>query len=123
MKAYNAQCGNGKIEFPGTVYTLPYWLARYYSIINLAKLADITLLNFFKDLINKETTSKNRREIASAIGRLRSYSAKDVLLWRLDSAFFLLKTKKKQFDLGMEKQIRAGGWKVLRYANGIYQVV
>ena len=28
-----AHCGNGRAEFPGTIFTLPYWMARYYSII------------------------------------------------------------------------------------------
>ena len=28
-----SNCGNGKSEFPGTVYSLPYWIARYYSIL------------------------------------------------------------------------------------------
>ena len=53
---------------------------RYYSILNLAKLSDSNLLNFFEEQINIETTSRNRREIASAIGRLRSPNAKEVLI-------------------------------------------
>ena len=48
---------------------------RYFSIINLAKLQDIKLLNVFCKNIYEEKLSKNRKEIASAIGRLRSEKA------------------------------------------------
>ena len=59
---------------------------RYYAISNLAKLADDNLLEFFYLLIKSEKTSRNRREIASAIGRLRSAKAIDILLELLSDA-------------------------------------
>jgi hypothetical protein len=48
---------------------------RYLAINNLAKLNDESLLYNFSELLNSESTSRNRREIASAIGRLRSEKA------------------------------------------------
>ena len=45
---------------------------RYYSINNLAKLNNEKLLKNFESFLYKEPTSYVRREIASAIGRLRS---------------------------------------------------
>jgi len=45
---------------------------RYLSAVNLAKLSDIGLLELFKEKITSESSSKIRREIASAIGRMRS---------------------------------------------------
>ena len=29
-----ANCGSGRNEFPGTLYLLPYWMARFEDIIN-----------------------------------------------------------------------------------------
>ena len=48
---------------------------RFLSISNLAKLNDIKLLNTFKKLLLSENLSIVRREIASAIGRLRNKTA------------------------------------------------
>jgi DNA modification methylase len=48
---------------------------RYYSINNLAKLNNEKLLKKFEYFLKKEKTSYVRREIASAIGRLRSKKA------------------------------------------------
>jgi DNA modification methylase len=48
---------------------------RYLAINNLAKLNDESLLNNFSELLDSESTSRNRREIASAIGRLRNENA------------------------------------------------
>ena len=45
---------------------------RYYSINNLAKIQNIKLLEIYILALKKEETSRNRREIASAIGRMRS---------------------------------------------------
>lgn len=45
---------------------------RYLSAVNLAKLSDISLLELFKAKITSESSSKIRRELASAIGRMRS---------------------------------------------------
>ena len=45
---------------------------RYYSIINLAKLQNEALLEIFTQRLRIEETSRNRREISSAIGRMRS---------------------------------------------------
>lgn len=45
---------------------------RYLSISNLAKLNDIKLLDTYKKLLITENVSVVRREIASAIGRLRN---------------------------------------------------
>ena len=30
---FESPCGSGKREFPGTVFTLPYWMARYHDLI------------------------------------------------------------------------------------------
>ena len=59
---------------------------RYHAISNLAKLANDNLLDFFYQLFKSEITSRNRREIASAIGRLRSVKAIDILLELLNDA-------------------------------------
>ena len=48
---------------------------RYYSINNLAKIQNIKLLEIYILALKKEETSRNRREIASAIGRMRSEKA------------------------------------------------
>ena len=48
---------------------------RYYSINNLGKLSNQNLLKTFVNLLKSEKTSKNRREITSSIGRLRSPKA------------------------------------------------
>ena len=48
---------------------------RYYSINNLAKIKNIQLLEIYILAIKKEETSRNRREIASAIGRMGSEEA------------------------------------------------
>ena len=48
---------------------------RYYSINNLGKLSNQNLLETFVNLLKSEKTSKNRREITSSIGRLRSRKA------------------------------------------------
>ena len=53
---------------------------RHHSIKNLAKLSDERLLKHFYKLLQNETTSKNRREIASAIGRMRSSKAVPIML-------------------------------------------
>ena len=52
---------------------------RYYSINNLAKLNNEKLLKNFESFLYKEPTSYVRREIASAIGRLRSKKAIPVM--------------------------------------------
>lgn len=52
---------------------------RYLAIDNLAKLNDVDLLPFYEKLLAKENTSIVRREIGSAIGRLRCRSAIRVL--------------------------------------------
>lgn len=33
-KNFESPCGSGKREFPGTVFTLPYWMARYHDLIS-----------------------------------------------------------------------------------------
>ncbi len=48
---------------------------RYYSINNLAKIKNTKLLDIYILALKKEETSRNRREIASAIGRMRSTEA------------------------------------------------
>ncbi len=48
---------------------------RYYSINNLAKIKNIKLLEIYILALRKEKTSRNRREIASAIGRMRHEKA------------------------------------------------
>ena len=48
---------------------------RYYSINNLAKIKNIKLLEIYILALKKEKTSRNRREIASAIGRMRHEKA------------------------------------------------
>jgi DNA modification methylase len=48
---------------------------RYLSVSNLAKLNDIKLLDFYKKFLATENVSLVRREIASAIGRLRNKKA------------------------------------------------
>ena len=53
---------------------------RYYAVLNLAKLSDNSLLSYYSSLINEESTSRIRREIASAIGRLRSKNAIKTML-------------------------------------------
>ena len=45
---------------------------RFLAITNLAKLGDVKFLNTYKKLIQSEPSSRVRREIASAIGRIRS---------------------------------------------------
>lgn len=45
---------------------------RYLAVTNLAKLGDIKFLKIYKKLIRSEESSRVRREIASAIGRIRS---------------------------------------------------
>ena len=57
---------------------------RYYAINNLAKLADDNLLGDFKQFLANETTSRNRMEIASAIGRMRSKKAIKTMIGLLD---------------------------------------
>ena len=57
---------------------------RYYSVKNLAKLTDEKLLKSYVDLLGFEKSSKNRREIASAIGRMRSEKAIDVMIGLLN---------------------------------------
>ena len=52
---------------------------RYYSINSLAKLNNEKLLKNFESFLYKEPTSYVRREIASAIGRLRSKKAIPVM--------------------------------------------
>ena len=32
-KNFESPCGSGKREFPGTVFTLPYWMAKYHDLI------------------------------------------------------------------------------------------
>ena len=56
---------------------------RHHSIKNLAKLSNEALLNHFHNLIKNESVSKNRREIASAIGRMRSPKAINTMLYLL----------------------------------------
>ncbi len=48
---------------------------RFLAIDNLAKLNDVSLLSFYQTLLISENISVNRREIASAIGRLRNVTA------------------------------------------------
>ena len=45
---------------------------RHYAIINLAKLSDVQFLAPLENLLERESVSKNRREIVAAIGRMRS---------------------------------------------------
>ena len=52
---------------------------RYYAIINLAKIKNVKLLEIYVSALKSEETSRNRREIASAIGRMRSETAIPVL--------------------------------------------
>jgi len=59
---------------------------RYYAVLNLAKLSDENLLHHLNNLINIEKVSKIRREIASAIGRLRSETAIPYLLKLLNDS-------------------------------------
>jgi len=53
---------------------------RYLAINNLAKTGNREHLNFLANLISQESTSRNRREIASAIGRLRADEAKPIMV-------------------------------------------
>ena len=53
---------------------------RYYSVQNLAKLPDESLLSHYEKILKKEKTSIVRREIVSAIGRLRSELSIPILL-------------------------------------------
>lgn len=48
---------------------------RYEIIRTLSKMADSNLLNFYKSAIKSEPVSETRREIVSAIGRLRERKA------------------------------------------------
>jgi len=48
---------------------------RYEIIRTLSKMADSNLLNFYKSVIKSEPVSETRREIVSAIGRLRERRA------------------------------------------------
>lgn len=57
---------------------------RYLSVLNLAKLSNLNFLSIFKKLLKTESSSKVRRELASAIGRLRSEKCIDTLYELLD---------------------------------------
>ena len=53
---------------------------RYLSVSNLAKLNDVKLLDFYKKFLATENVSLVRREIASAIGRLRNKKAINLMI-------------------------------------------
>lgn len=53
---------------------------RTLSIKNLAKIGDVTLLNFFVKFAKQDESTEVRREAVSAIGRLRSEKAISVLV-------------------------------------------
>ncbi|MBI2105615.1 HEAT repeat domain-containing protein [Candidatus Woesearchaeota archaeon] len=59
---------------------------RALSVKNLAKLEDITLLENFVNLINKDRSSDVRRESVSAIGRMRNPINKEILIKYLDDS-------------------------------------
>ena len=53
---------------------------RFYSIQNIAKLSNVKLLKHLTKIIDEEKVSLNRREIVSAIGRIRSKKSLPLLL-------------------------------------------
>lgn len=59
---------------------------RTLAVKNLAKLEDITLLENFVSLINKDYSSDVRREAVSAIGRMRNPINKEILIKYLDNS-------------------------------------
>ena len=98
---------------------------RHYSVKNLAKLTDENLLKRYVDLLGFEKSSKNRREIASAIGRMRSKKAINTMIGLLDDddPNVILQSIRGLLVFKGDKEIRKRILKLRRHENELVRKI